>query len=262
MTETFSIFADGIPFPEGPAFDSQGNLFVCARRDGYIVKVTPDGSVQKFVETDGKPNGLAIDADDLIYVADAVRREILTVDRDANIEVLIPTACGPHELKGPNDLCFGPSGAMYFTDPGLSLSPGGVVYHYNLSTSELTLLASGMSFPNGLAISADERTLIVAETMTFRLLKVDLSRPATSSPETVAEFGEGANPDGMAWLDGDRLAVALHRAAAIEIVSASDWSQQRVPLFEGAMPTNLAMRENFGFVADDTRAAVLKVPLE
>ncbi|MDP6439941.1 MAG: SMP-30/gluconolactonase/LRE family protein, partial [Candidatus Brocadiia bacterium] len=214
MTAGFSIFADGIPFPEGPVFDSQGNLFVCARRDGYIVKVTPDGSVHKFIETGGKPNGLAIDAEDVLYVADATRREILMVDRDAHLEVLIPTACGPHELKGPNDLCFGPSGAMYFTDPGLSLSPEGVAYRYNLSTSELTLLATGMSFPNGLAISSDEKTLLVAETMTFRLLKIDLSGPATSNPEVVAEFGDGANPDGMAWLDGDRLAVALHRAAA------------------------------------------------
>ena len=61
MNASLSILCDGIPYPEGPVFDRQGNLYVCTRRDGYIVRRSTDGVVSRFADTGGKPNGLATD---------------------------------------------------------------------------------------------------------------------------------------------------------------------------------------------------------
>ena len=258
MNEQFTIFAKGIPYPEGPVFDSHGNLFVCARRDGYIAKITPDGQISVFVETGGKPNGLAIDHHDRLYVADARRRQILTIEPDGTLGVLIPTVTQCHMLIGPNDLCLHASGVLYFTDPGVSVSKGvGAVYRYSLKTSELLCLANGLSFPNGLAVDADETTLYVAETDTSRILTIDLTCGCFSSPPIVCELGEDAKPDGMEWMDYDKLVVALHGSGALACIRTSDWSCHRVRIADGAHPTNLVFHNNRFYITEDTEQAVL-----
>ena len=258
MNGQLPIFVDGIPYPEGPVFDSRGNLFVCARRDGYIAKIAPDGQMFVFVETTGKPNGLAIDDHDRLYVADAFRRQILTIEPDGTLDVLISTVTQSYKLIGPNDLCFGSSGALYFTDPGLSLSEHeGAVYRYCLRTDELTCLASGLAFPNGLAVSADEKELYVAETDTSRILAVDLSCRSNFSHQVVCELGKDATPDGMEWMDRDHLVVALHGGGALEFIRTSDWSCRRVPIADGAHPTNLVLHDNCFYITEDTQQAIL-----
>ena len=250
MNEQLSIFAKGIPYPEGPAFDSHGNLFVCARRDGYIAKITPDGQVSVFAEIMGKPNGLAIDHQDRLYVADAHRRQILTIEPDATLGVLIPTVTQGHALIGPNDLCLHASGVLYFTDPGVSVSEGaGAVYRYSLQTNELLCLANGLDFPN-------ETRLYIAETPTSRILAVDLTLGCFSSPQIVCELGEDTKPDGMEWMDYDHLVVALHGSGTLAFIRTSDWSCHRVRLADGAHPTNLVLHNNRFYITEDSEQAV------
>jgi gluconolactonase len=73
-------------------------------------------------------------------------------------------------LNSPNDLCRSSLGAIYFTDPpwGLpeqnndpakELPYNGV---YRLYQGEMTLIDSTLSWPNGIALSPDERYLYVA----------------------------------------------------------------------------------------------------
>lgn len=256
--ETFEVYAAGIPFPEGPVFDSEGNLFVCARRRGDIVKVGTDRGVERFLETGGKPNGLAIAPDGRLYVADAVRREILTVEPDGKMSVLIPTVFDHLTLIGPNDLCFGASRALYFTDPGLSLpSAEGAVYRYCPGGGRLARLAEGLAFPNGLAVTVDEKTLFVAETVTSRLLAIDLTQPPSSSLRVVAEFGKDSFPDGMAWLDGERLLVTLHATGELALLQILDSTERRVLIAKDSHPTNVRVNENRCYVTDDARQAVL-----
>ena len=253
----FTAFADGIPFPEGPVFDSHGSMFVCARRDGYLVRVGADGTVERFVEIDGKPNGLAIDGADLLIVADSSRGRVLTVDSQSAQATLIPTVCGNHRLIGPNDLCFGPSGTLYFTDPGMSLDEDvGAVYRCEPDGSGLERIATDMCFPNGLAISADERMLYVAESSSSRLMAIDLARPGTA-PEVTLELGEDAVPDGMAWLDDERLIIAYHGAGVMAVVHTGQRSQRRIPLAEKATPTNVVIRDGRCYVTDDVQRGVL-----
>jgi sugar lactone lactonase YvrE len=46
-----TVFADGLKFPEGPAFDRRGNLFVVNIDTGDISKISPEGLVETFVNT-------------------------------------------------------------------------------------------------------------------------------------------------------------------------------------------------------------------
>ena len=259
----FEVYANGIPFPEGPVFDSHGNLFVCARRDGYIVKVTPDRVVHRFVDTRGKPNGLAIDSGDCLYVADAVRKEILIVEPDGTIDVLVPAEFGERSLVGPNDLCFGHSGALYFTDPGLSMDiHDGVVYHLNPDRTELKCLAQGLPFPNGLAVTPDESTFYFVESVLARMYAVDLAGNLTASPRLVCEFSNGVLPDGIEWLDERHLIAAGHTGGAMIVVNIVDAAQQRISLHSDSKPTNVVIHQGHLYVTDDTTQSVLTAPLD
>jgi gluconolactonase len=155
------VVATGQRFPEGPAFDAAGNLHVCNRWDGFINRIAPDGSIARFVATDGKPNGSRFHADGRLFIADIGRREILAADPSCAIEVIVSADRG---LQGPNDLVFDRRGRMYFTDPGLgSIQVEGYVYRWSPDEG-LVRLAGGLTYPNGLALSSNERTLHVAET--------------------------------------------------------------------------------------------------
>jgi len=256
-SHVFTQYADGIPFPEGPVVDSRGRLVVCARRGGYLVRVDVQGRVERLVELGGKPNGLAIDADDLLYVADSSRGSVLTVNAQGDWSVLIPTESANHRLIGPNDLCFGSSGVLYFTDPGLSMDRNiGSVYRCNADGSGLERIGRDMCFPNGLAVTEDERTLYVVESTTSRMMAIDLARP-DSAPVVALELGDDAVPDGMAWLDDDRLIIACHGAGVMALVNTSDRTHRRVRLADHATPTNVVIRDGRCYVTDDVHGGVL-----
>lgn len=116
-------------------------------------------------------NGVKLDHQDRIVVADHGNRQIARWDEERFIRTPLADRYQGKRLNSPNDLVFHPNGDIYFTDPpygleGLNRSPvkeldfNGV---YRLTPSgELTLLTRELSFPNGIALSPDARTLYVA----------------------------------------------------------------------------------------------------
>src|SRR5512132_3729524 len=87
-------FATGTPGANGIAFDRQGNLFISGGASGIVYRVGPNGGVaeaaaqiDKYVRTlpDGKTqqqtvaNGVELDANGVLYVADSARGAIWKV---------------------------------------------------------------------------------------------------------------------------------------------------------------------------------------
>ena len=91
-------------YPNGMVMDSKNNLYVsCNSQQPDIVKISPDGLGTEFISTglyrknkSGKwpsidlftPAGLAIDADDNIYIADKGAADILRVSPDGKIMIV------------------------------------------------------------------------------------------------------------------------------------------------------------------------------
>ena len=63
-----TVVATGLEFPEGPAFDRSGNLYVTEIQGGQISRIAPDGTVEVFANTGGGPNGAAFGPDGDLYV--------------------------------------------------------------------------------------------------------------------------------------------------------------------------------------------------
>jgi gluconolactonase len=259
------LFVTGQNFPEGPNFDAQGNLFVCNRWDGFIVKVRPDGQYSPFVATGGKPNGSRLHRDGRLFIADIGRRQILAAEPDGTLAVVIDAFEGK-PLLGPNDLIFDKNGALYFTDPGLeSKESFGQVFRWTPDGS-LTLLASDLVYPNGIALSPDESLLYVAETGTNRVSRYDIRTDGTlGGRELFVQFQEGEGPqgrgpDGMAFGADENLYVAHRGSGSVIVVDPEGEIIAQIPA-GGALPTNMAFWEDSLYVTEDETAAVYRLDI-
>jgi len=234
-------FAEGFAFPEGPAFDTEGNLYLVSMGNGDILRVTPDGGVSLLANTGGAPNGLAFGPDGLLYVAEARHRAILRVDRAGTIAILLMEAEG-EPFRAPNDLCFDPRGGFYFTDPGSSSAhtPVGRVF-YCPPGGPARQVAGGLCFPNGLALTADAKALYVVNELAQTMVRFDVQDDGTLGPKQ--DFAPirrgGIGGDGMALDAEGNLYVANYGLGAVDVISPAGDLLDCLPA-GGARPTNVA----------------------
>ena len=207
------VVAEGLRFPEGPAFDGEGNLFVVEIAGGQVSRIAPDGTVTVFARTGGGPNGSNFGPDGNLYVCNnggfpgrGREREPGRVERitpSGEVSVLIAEIEG-QPLASPNDLGFDEHGNFYFTDPvwgeaGVREAPPGSVCFGDLG-GNARRLHTGLRFPNGIGVSPDGKTLLVCESLTSKLQAFDILEPGVlSAPREFADLGEGAIPDGFAF---------------------------------------------------------------
>ncbi|ONM54674.1 Protein STRICTOSIDINE SYNTHASE-LIKE 11 [Zea mays] len=86
----------------------------------------------------------------------------------------------------------------------------GRLLRYDPATGSAAVLASGLSFPNGVALSADGTHVVVAETTRCRLLRHWLRGPAAGTTEPFADLP--GYPDNVRRAgDGGYYWVALNR---------------------------------------------------
>lgn len=240
--ESLRILATGFEFPEGPAFDRWGNLYVLNHQSptGRISRIAPDGSVNLFVETGGKPNGSAFHANGDLYVADAGTRSILRVTPHGDIYTVVDSYEGK-PLNAPNDLVFDREGNLYFTDPArfprpdLCLSP---IYRLR-ENGHLERIAEDLAFPNGIALSPDEKTLYVAETRRHQTTAFEIrSDGSLGKPRVLARYEPPARPDGMAIDEEGNLIVALIHGSRLAVISPEGQLLDEYPA-GGTGPTNV-----------------------
>jgi gluconolactonase len=161
-------------------------------------------------------NGLVIDPQDRLVMADHGNRQIGRLDESSYTKTTLADRYDGKRLNSPNDLIFHSSGDLYFTDPPYGLDGGNEsaakelpfngIYRLK-ATGELTLLTREFAMPNGIALSPDERTLYVAGVADNRAhlwMAYDLDGDGTIARGRVlfdatplAEQGRQGSPDGM-----------------------------------------------------------------
>lgn len=198
-------------FLEGPTFDAEGRLWFVDLAHGRILREEANGTVTVVCAYEGEPNGLALHPDGRIFVAD-YRQGILALDPASGHLARVCDRDGMDRLKGPNDLLITGDGTLYFTDQGGTgwQDPSGRVYRLG-ADGHLQRLLDNVPSPNGLALTPDGRTLLVAVTRANAVWRVPLP-PAGRGPVfkvgTFVQLSGGVGPDGLAMHPDGRLAVA------------------------------------------------------
>ncbi|HTY22680.1 MAG TPA: SMP-30/gluconolactonase/LRE family protein [Desulfomonilaceae bacterium] len=210
-----------IEFAEGPIFDSLGNLyFVNYVRNGTLGKMTPDGTLTVWCETGGQVNGLKVDSEGYIIGADTGAKRVIRVHPDGKrIEVLTDRYEGK-PYHSPNDVCLDMAGNIYFSDPSNETpeAPIGGVYRIERN-KKVTRLIDGLKYPNGLAVSPDQKQLLVAETMTNRILAYALNPDGSLGPQKTLYQFPNSSVDGIMFDEYDRLWVARWLNGTVAVIT-------------------------------------------
>ena len=245
------LLVRGISFAEGPAFDSNGNLFfVNYKGNGNIGRRTPAGEVDVWMklpdatpDAGGKalrafPFGMKVDAQDRLIVADYGGRRLLRISADKKVETLADAFEG-RPFNNPNDVCLDRAGNIYFTDPqGADKDSVGAIYRYS-AAGKLTRLHTGLKYPNGLVVAPNQNTLYVSETWTRSVVAFDLAKDGTLSKQRLVHQFATPTVDGLAVDEHGRIWVARLDNKTVDVLSPAGMVRASYPV-GGDRVTNLA----------------------
>lgn len=264
------LIGRGLRFAEGINFGRDGTLYCVDVEGGGVWRMHPGASLQEWAPTGG-PNGTRFGPDGELYVADYRRKAILRVSTTTGASTVYVDRLDGKPLNGPNDLCFGPDGTLYFSDPfGSSIAnPIGAVCAVS-PQGQTAVVAAGMAFPNGVAVTPDGSALIVADThlgalrryalTTGRYDELDALAVLEPAGEPDAHGENEAGPDGMVFGADGNLYVAHYGAGAVEVVSPAGTIVTTLPA-GGATPTNVAFWQDSLYVTDGMSGSVYRLAI-
>ncbi len=245
VLEPYPVVAD-IEFAEGPIFDSHGYLyFVNYLKKGTIGRRAPDGTVEVWVHTGGQANGLKVDHEGRIIVADYGGKRILRIHPITRKIEILTDRCEGKPYLGTNDVCHDLEGNIYFSDPTGSTraNPIGAIYRIDHDTNRVRRLDQGLAFPNGLAVSPDQKRFYLAESETNRLLEYRLQPDGTLSDRRVAMQFETETLDGLMFDEYGRLWIARFGSGTVDVVWPERGELIRSIPAGGKKPSNLCWWE-------------------
>ena len=237
------LLVGGISAAEGPAFDRDGNLYFVDWLISSIVKLTPDGEKSEFFNTGGIPAGLAFHPDGSLWVADEGEHihGLMRVAADGASGEIVVNEYEGRPLNGANDLVFDRNGVLYFSDPWGSDAENAIggFYRY-FPDGRLEQLDSGLAFPNGVALDADESMVYLAETYRNRILRYPINSDGSVGPREIwAEVALPPGADGMAFDENGLLYVAHFNGGVVDVFDSDGSLVDRIPV-PGSQATNVA----------------------
>lgn len=191
------VVVDGIVFGESPRW-RDGQLWFSDWGAGRVFSVAADGA--RAVEAEDASFPMCIDflPDGRLLIVSSASRQLLRREPDG---ALVPHAdLGSVSTKPWNDIVVDGRGNAYvnsigFDFPEEEFAPGIVVLVTQGGT--VVPVADGLAFPNGMAITADGWTLIVAESYAEQLTAYNIAADGTLSGRRIWATTPGDHPDGI-----------------------------------------------------------------
>jgi sugar lactone lactonase YvrE len=226
------VMLDGLGIPESPRWHA-GRLWFCNWIGQQIVAVGLDGAAETIPAPSQRTMGYSIDwlpDGRLLVTGDKVRRR----ETDGSVVTIAEQAANEIAVDGRGNIYI--NGADFNFAGGEAPKPGWI----KLLTpdGELRQVADDIQFPNGMVITPDDRTLIIAESFAGRLTAFDIGADGGLSGQRV--FAEGVGPDGIC-LDAE--GAVWVSTGGFEVVRVADGGevQQRVELGENRAPFALML---------------------
>jgi len=197
MNLTTELLLDGLMFPEAPRWH-QNKLWFTDQHAKQIKTVDLHGNSQLIATLSDLPGGIGWLPDGRLLVVSMQNRQLLVMENQklklyADLSALASFHC--------NDLIVDQSGYAYVGNFGYDLHAG-----EDISSAEIILVtpdgkvkvvSNDVIFPNGMVITKDKKTLIVAETFASRLSSFSIQANRTLSNRKLWASLENGFPDGI-----------------------------------------------------------------
>jgi gluconolactonase len=194
--EEFEVFAEGLDHPEGLAFDRDQNLWAGGEL-GQLYRIDGNGTVNEVAKLGGFCLGLTFSRKQDLWVCNSKAGALQQVDRSGKV-LLSLDKVGSTKLLTPNFSVFDSEGNLYFSDSGTWGKANGCIYRLRAS-GKVEYFSGPFAFPNGLALSADERFLYIAQSLKDDVLQLPILPDGRAGDAEVYAAGLNRVPDGMVF---------------------------------------------------------------
>jgi sugar lactone lactonase YvrE len=209
--------------PLGVAVDSAGNVYVADSKNHTIRRIAPSGDVSTFAGRAGapgsldgsgsaarfsSPSGIAVDAHDVVWVADTANHAIRRIGQDRRVTTFAGTlgqngaqdgTLAAARFQSPLSLAVDAAGALYVADTGnhtiRKVTAAGVVSTLAglagaIGHDDGTGTAARFQTPSGVAVDASGN-VYVADTNNHTIRKVTPAAAVSTLAGVASNFGNG-----------------------------------------------------------------------
>ena len=206
--------------PEDAAIGADGALYVSTGEGTILRFANSNTTADVWARPAGRPLGIEFDGDGNLLVANA-ELGLQRINRQGTVEPLLDQV-NSEPLTYLNDVAVAANGKVYVSESTRRFNPtahGGTypasildllehgatgrVIEFDPADESTRVFADGLSFANGVAVSADQRFLLVAETGAYRIWRYPLSgAPREVLIDNLPDFPDNLNNglQGRVWV--------------------------------------------------------------
>jgi gluconolactonase len=176
---------DHMKYGDGVVWSHDGFLLFADTGANKIYRLDPGEKPKTGRENSGGAEGLASDSQGRLYVCESANRRVTRTDRKGDLQVIAASFEGK-KLNGPDDITVRKDGQIYFTDPAFGSRVDDRELQFNgvfhvTPKGEIDALARWTTRPNGIALSADGKTLYVSDSDRHAVVAFDLDGRGNAS---------------------------------------------------------------------------------
>lgn len=236
-------------YTEGPLIDDQDNIYFTTLAGGKVMKMAVHDSTACVWVDLTCPNGQTITQEHTHICCDSQQAALFEYDKNGIlINKIIDGRCAGEIIRVPNDVITDKKGNIYFTDSVRHEGKIGFIGNDGMER----IVAHNLDYPNGLALSADEKTLYVAESYKNRVIAFTLSKEGTADngfhiladlPSHPSGLMVRNLPDGLKVDHQGNLWVAHYGMGKIHVLTKEGHIKQSIEMpFD--LPSNIYIKSN------------------
>jgi gluconolactonase len=213
----------GCRWTEGPAYFPAGRYLVFSDipNDRILRWDETTNAVGVFRQPAGYANGHTVDRQGRLVSCEQGPRRVTRTEPDGSVTVVADNWDGKR-FNSPNDIAERADGSLWFTDPSYGIdsdyegfradSEIGACYVFRAdpATGAVRKVADGFDRPNGLAFSADERTLYIVDSRRQHMRAFAVTDDSTLTGGEVFATCNAGNFDGIRLDASGRVWAAAH----------------------------------------------------
>ncbi len=253
----------GLRFAKSPRWVGQTLLFLDVH-DRCIKSVDMDGVVRTVRALPYLPGGFEVLGNGKLIVGDAQRRKIYLLEAGGEEQLVdMSNVAGFFLCDSATDS----HGGLYVADVGFDFlnplvdpAPKGMIA-YIREDGALSVVATELFVPSGMIVTADNKTLVVAETLGHRLTAFDIEDDGSLKNRRIwAQFQDDIKPDGICLDSDSAIWMAGSGPAAFHVREGGEVDQQITTerLVFATMLGGPQLRHLFLFTADSNDPVITR----